>query len=67
MPAVNYDLMHHSMLTKTPGKAGQVIYWGRPLDWHNYGVTAVFFSPTDLTVIFPRVFQSDAPEERFRR
>src|SRR6516164_8103252 len=32
MPAVNYDLMLQEMLTKTPGKVGQVIYWGRPLD-----------------------------------
>ena len=32
MPAVNYDLMLQEMLTKTSGKVGQVIYWGRPLD-----------------------------------
>ena len=32
MPAVNYDLMLQEMLTKTPGKVHQVIYWGRPLD-----------------------------------
>ena len=30
MPAVNYDLMLQEMLTKTPGKVGQVIYWGSP-------------------------------------
>jgi hypothetical protein len=35
MPAVNYDLMLQEMLTKTQAKVGQVIYWGRPLDWHN--------------------------------
>lgn len=28
------------------------------------GVTEVFRSPTDLAVIFPRVFQSDAPEDK---
>src|ERR1700754_1051320 len=39
MPAVNYDLMMQEMLTKTPGKVGQVIYWGRPLDWHNQTLT----------------------------
>src|SRR3954469_20974964 len=33
MPAVNTDLMRQQMLTKTAGKVGQVIYWGRPLDW----------------------------------
>src|SRR5262249_44267057 len=39
MPALNYDLMRQEMLTKTPGKVGQVIYWGRPLDWHNQTLT----------------------------
>jgi hypothetical protein len=28
------------------------------------GVTEVYRSPTDLAVIFPRVFQSDAPEDK---
>lgn len=28
------------------------------------GVTEVFRSPTDLAVVFPRVFQSDAPEDK---
>ena len=35
MHAVNYDLMLQEMLTKTEGKVGQVIYWGRPLDGRN--------------------------------
>jgi hypothetical protein len=39
MPAVNYDLMLQEMLTKTDGKVGQAIYWGRPLDWHNQTLT----------------------------
>ena len=39
MPAVNYDLMRQQMLTKTQGKENQVIYWGRPLDWHNQTLT----------------------------
>jgi hypothetical protein len=39
MPAVNYDLMLQEMLSKTNGKVGQVIYWGRPLDWHNQTLT----------------------------
>lgn len=39
MPAVNYDLMLQEMLTKTTGKVGQVIYWGRPLDYHNQTLT----------------------------
>ena len=39
MPAVNYDLMLQEMLTKTPGKVNQVIYWGKPLDWHNQTLT----------------------------
>ena len=39
IPAVNTDLMRQQMLTKTPGKVGQVIYWGRPLDWRNQTLT----------------------------
>src|SRR5215475_3772012 len=39
MPAVNYDLMRQEMLTKTPGKVGQVIYWGHPLDSRNQTLT----------------------------
>jgi hypothetical protein len=39
MAAVNYDLMLQEMLTKTAGKVNQVIYWGRPLDWHNQTLT----------------------------
>ena len=39
MPAVNTDLMMQEMLTKTSGKLNQVIYWGRPLDWHNQTLT----------------------------
>ena len=47
MPAVNYDLMLQEMLTKTEGKVNQVVYWGRPLDWHNQTLTpnpdAIYF------------------------
>jgi hypothetical protein len=47
MPAVNTELMLQEMLTKTPGKVNQVIYWGRPLDWHNQTLTpnpdAIYF------------------------
>jgi hypothetical protein len=59
MPAVNYDLMLQEMLTKTPGKVGQVIYWGHPLDWHNQTLTPnpdalyfmVFFNTKDGPVV----------------
>jgi hypothetical protein len=59
MPAVNYDLMLQEMFTKTPGKFGQVIYWGRPLDWHNQTLTpnpdalysVVFFNTKDGPVV----------------
>ncbi|WOH80046.1 MULTISPECIES: DUF1254 domain-containing protein [Bradyrhizobium] len=37
--AVHTDLMRHEMLIRTPGKVGQVNYWGRPLDWHNQTLT----------------------------
>src|SRR5258705_6613097 len=47
MPAVNYDLMLQEMLGKTDGKVNQVVYWGRPLDWHNQTLTpnpdAIYF------------------------
>jgi hypothetical protein len=59
MPAVNYDLMLQEMLAKTPGTVGQVIYWGRPLDWHNQTLTPnpdalyfmVFFDTKDGPVV----------------
>ncbi len=47
MPAVNTDLMLQQMLSKTAGKINQVIYWGKPLDWHNQTLTpnpdAIYF------------------------
>ena len=39
MSAVNTDLMLQEMLTKTAGKVNQIIYWSRPLDWHNQTLT----------------------------
>jgi hypothetical protein len=47
MPAVNTDLMLQEMLTKTNAKVGQVVYWGRPMEWHNQTLTpnpdAIYF------------------------
>ena len=53
MPAVNYDLMRQQMLTKTPGKENQVIYWGKPLDWHNQTLT-----PNPDTLYFMAFFNT---------
>ena len=53
MPAVNYDLMLQEMLTKTTGKINQVIYWGRPLDWHNQTLT-----PNPDTIYFMAFFNT---------
>ncbi|MBY3495328.1 DUF1254 domain-containing protein [Rhizobium laguerreae] len=39
IPAVNYDLMLQEMLTKTKGQPNQIVYWSRPLDWHNQTLT----------------------------
>lgn len=39
MPIVNYDLMRQEMQTKTVARENQVVYWGRPLDWHNQTLT----------------------------
>src|SRR5690242_16449402 len=38
MPAVNTLLMYDQMIA-AGGKAGEIIYWGRPLDWHNQTLT----------------------------
>jgi hypothetical protein len=38
MPAVNTELMFDQMV-KAGGKAGEVVYWGKPLDWHNQTLT----------------------------
>jgi hypothetical protein len=59
IPAVNYDLMLQEMLTKTPGKVNQVIYWGRPLDSKNQTLTPnpdalyfmAFFNTNDGPVV----------------
>lgn len=53
MPVVNYDLMRQQMLTKTAGKENQVIYWGRPLDWHNQTLT-----PNPDTIYFMAFFNT---------
>src|SRR5262247_4387314 len=68
MPAVNYDLMLQEMLSKTSGKVGQVIYWGRPLDWRNQTLTPnpdaiyfmVFFDTGDVGPIVIEVPPGDA-------
>jgi hypothetical protein len=39
IPAVNYDLMRQEMLSKTRGQVNQIVYWSRPLDWHNQTLT----------------------------
>jgi hypothetical protein len=38
MPAVNTALMYDQML-RAGGRVGQIIYWGKPLDWHNQTLT----------------------------
>src|SRR5262245_50103317 len=53
MPAVNYDLMLQEMLRKTGSKVGEVIYWGRPLDWRNQTLT-----PNPDTLYFMTFFDT---------
>lgn len=47
MPAVNYDLMLQEMLKKTAAKQNEIVYWSRPVDWHNQTPTpnpdAIYF------------------------
>ena len=38
MPAANYDLMLQAAL-KAGAKENEMIYWSRPLDWHNQTLT----------------------------
>jgi hypothetical protein len=68
MPAVNADLMRQEMLTKTDGKVNQVVYWSRPLDWHNQTLTpnpdaiyfVVFFDTKDVGPIVFEIPPGDA-------
>ncbi|MVT69326.1 DUF1214 domain-containing protein [Bradyrhizobium pachyrhizi] len=68
MSAVNTELMLQEMLTKTQGKVNQVIYWGRPLDWHNQTLTPnpdaiyfmAFFNTKDVGPIVIDVPPGDA-------
>ncbi len=68
MPAVNADLMRQQMLNRTDGKVNQVIYWGRPLDWHNQTLTPnpdaiyfmVFFDTTDVGPVVLDIPSGDA-------
>lgn len=39
IPAVNYDLMLQEALTKTGAKVNEIVFWSRPLDWHNQTLT----------------------------
>ncbi|WP_407951273.1 DUF1254 domain-containing protein [Pararhizobium qamdonense] len=39
IPAVNYDLMLQEALTKTKAKVNEIVYWSKPLDWHNQTLT----------------------------
>ena len=38
IPAVNYDLMLQEA-RKVGSNANEIVYWGRPLDWHNQTLT----------------------------
>ncbi len=67
MSAVNYDLMLQEMLNKTDGEVNQVIYWSRPLDWHNQTLTPnpdaiyfmAFFNTKDVGPIVVEVPRAD--------
>jgi len=47
MPAVNTDLMLQEMLNETKAKVNEIVYWSRPVDWHNQTLTpnpdAIYF------------------------
>ena len=56
MPAVNYDLMLQEMLAKTSAKQNEIVYWSKPVDWHNQTLTPnpdaiyfmIFFNTKDV-------------------
>ena len=54
MPAVNTLLMYDQMV-KAGGKTGEVIYWGKPLDWHNQTLT-----PNPDTIYFMGFYDTKA-------
>jgi hypothetical protein len=54
MPAVNTELMRQEMLN-AGGKDNQIVYWGRPLDWHNQTLT-----PNPDTLYFMGFFDTQA-------
>ncbi|MCA1426122.1 DUF1254 domain-containing protein [Bradyrhizobium sp. BRP19] len=57
MPVVNYELMRQEMLTKTKARVGEVVYWGRALDWMNQTLT-----PNPDTIYFMTFFDThDGP------
>lgn len=68
MPAVNYDLMLQEMLTKTSAKQNEIIYWSRPVDWHNQTLTPnpdaiyfmIFFNTKDVGPVVIDVPPADA-------
>src|SRR5215510_542488 len=68
MPAVDTDLMLQEMLTQTKARVHQVVYWGRPLDWHNQTLTPnpdaiyfmAFFNTKDVGPIVIEVPPGDA-------
>lgn len=69
MAAVNSDLMRQEMLTKTPGKVNQFIYWGRPLDWRNQTLTPnpdtlYFMAFFDTRETGPMVFEIPPGDEQ---
>jgi hypothetical protein len=67
IPVVNYDLMLQEMLHKTKAKVNEVVYWGRPLDWHNQTLTPnpdsiyfmVFYNTKDVGPVVIEIPPSD--------
>jgi hypothetical protein len=53
MAAVNTNLMLQEMIDKTAGELNQVVYWSRPLDWHNQTLT-----PNPDTIYFMAFFNT---------
>jgi hypothetical protein len=54
MPAVNTELMYGA-IPNAGGQIGQIIFWGKPLDWHNQTLT-----PNPDTLYFMGFYDANA-------
>jgi hypothetical protein len=67
MPAVNLELMKEAMLTATPGRPNEMLYWSRLLDWKCQTLTpnsdVIYLKPFwDMRDVGPMVIEIPAAQ-----